>query len=540
MRQFPLPEPTSVETFPPILLLHELFVELQVKSPIFPGEPITFSWSAITFSARPLDLGTVTFALHLVDVYGNTDPTALLYSETLSTVDSANVTPADYQSNNYAVQLTGDLASRVYLLGTYTLRLVITGTGTDGPFRSGDTILVVQPENVNSTWWNWTVPTQQYAQWKVDKYVLQGEFINRAKYVSVTATATMLETNLTDGGGPGKEIGSDQPGAPAGAGQSAAISFGQIDFSKNWWWFIPVVFLPNGAPREKLYMYQVRLDVLDQYNNGYPPAVTDAVWVDVKVSDTKRAALATAAGLLAAAGVCLVGAAANACTPAGPILGGIATGLAAAAEIVGMAANDPPVPHPGYKIIFMPHPVTLPEERDLEGVLTALRAVFAVIAHVEALGETDSRIAGARSVRDHRAEKLQAEHFDGLRGELRKLSRRIRKLTPLAARFLASHPTFTPQAILRGIDQWRYDIQVRARLQRDYFNAGGSLDSFRAIEQFLHVPDALNCISDPSSVMMAIGKWGERLAEAAAASSPTAYASSRDVKATTKSGRRPL
>jgi hypothetical protein len=143
-----------------------LIVDLDISSPIVPGQPLVFSWKASTIALRPLNLGQVTFALSLVDEFGNTDPNGQLYSKTLPA--SEVITPKDYQSVQYSTQLVGDVANRVYKFGQHALRLVLTGTGPDGPFESSDVLLVVQGEPINFTWWAWTVPARREVEWKND------------------------------------------------------------------------------------------------------------------------------------------------------------------------------------------------------------------------------------------------------------------------------------------------------------------------------------------------------------------------------------
>ncbi len=497
------------------VVIRELVVDLEVDGPIVPGQPITFFWKASTFSiATPLDLGTVTFTLFVVDQYGNVDTGAPLYSATLSKSDSAAVTPGDFQSNKYSVQPIADLAQRLYRIGTQVLRLVVSGTGQDGPYESNDAGLVVNGEPVDGSWWQWDVPSSRNVEWKVDKYPVQGEVLNRSKYALINCTATMLETNLTDGDGTPKQLGADQPNAPVASGQHAAISFGMIDFSKSWPWYITGIFVPTGTI-ERLYAYQVRLDITDQFHNPYQ-IETSEVLVDVRVSDKKIAACSTACGLMAGALVELVAAAALACTPAGPILTAIAVGMAGAAQGIGVAANDPPVPDPRYRDLFEPRSVALPDNDDLAGILAALRSVFAIGAAVEAQDETNSRIVGAQQARDGRAERLQRAHFARLCEDMRKEAQRLRRLTPMAGKFLADHTRFTPAVVQATLWKLQRDPSLLARTRNAFLSSGGSEDSFTSLVGLLYAPFAIDRISNPSVVMMWIGRWAERLALASA------------------------
>src|ERR1700722_12254077 len=108
----------------------------------------------------------------------------------------------------------------------------------------------------------------------------------------------MNETNYTDDDGVAKEIGSDQSGAPIGAMQRVTISFGSIDFSKNWPWYISGIWVPNGTTIDRLYGYQLELDINDNFQNGYSPQLTSGIFIDYRVSNTKIAALSVAGGLM--------------------------------------------------------------------------------------------------------------------------------------------------------------------------------------------------------------------------------------------------
>jgi hypothetical protein len=493
--------------------LRELFVTLAVKSPIFPGETIQFSWSAVTITVSPLNLGRVSYALYLVDAFGNIDYGSLLASGSLSAADSGQVTPNNYRSPTYGPQLPAALAQTLYRLGTYTLRLVISGSGSDGPFESQDVLLSVIPPRVDASWWRWTVPQTQNVGWK-DTYHVQGTFANKSTTVGITCNATVLESNLTDGDGTSPEVASDV--VTAGPLQAVPVPFASTTFRKDWSWFIWGIMTPNGTPTDRVFDYQVRLDLTDQYGNGYPPGLSDFVFVDVRVSDTKWAALSTATGLMAGAAVTLAVAAGLACTPAGPILGAVGAGLAAAANALGAAANDPPTPDPLYRQPVALAVIRYPKDSDLAPLLAVLTEVSGVIARLEALNTIASRVVGAMLHKDVAAEKAQRQHARELKDELRTLGKRISRLTPVALKFFVGHKTLTSENVRKGLLLWRRDMPTRANIQHYFVDAGGSLEAYQVLQNAIEDPDMMDVVCRPAAVMGWIGLWAGRLAKAVA------------------------
>jgi hypothetical protein len=490
-----------------------LIVELEVSSPIVPGQPLVFSWKASTIALRPLNLGQVTFALFLVDEFGNTDPNGQLYSKTLPA--SEVITPNDYQSLQYSTQLVGDLANRVYKTGQHPLRLVLTGTGPDGPFESSDVPLVVQRESINFMWWAWTVPAVRNAAWKNDNPPVHGTVINKSKYTSLVFKATLFEDNLTDGDGVPKEIGSDQPGeGPVPSGQSAPITFGAIDFSKSWSWFIKGIWVPNGTTIDRQYAYIIRLDVADSFQNGYDPVWTDSITIEYRVSDLKISTLAIATGLMAGALICFVTGAATICF-GGATLIAIGGGMVTAAGISGAIASDPPTPDVRYRQRVKLAPLGIPRRayqlRNFRPVAETLALTYTALSIVEAQSTVAGRILGARIAGDRTAEKKQTNHARSLRVHLKETCARVRVASRAAGDILARHSTATPEAVLEAFSSWRNDAKFRSVVRKAFLGAGRTSSEWLSMERLLEVPSVQSQIADMSAVICSIGYWAERL-----------------------------
>jgi hypothetical protein len=150
-------------SFPWYLYDHfkDINVGLELTSPVNPGQTIDFYWTSWPLRLKNVDLGTITASLHLVDAFGNVDAQAVVYEDTLSVADSQKVVQGSFTSHQIAAAPPQDLEKRVYTVGPHTLRLVLKGTGKDGPYESEDELLQIVLPTVDASWWDWTVPTSR-------------------------------------------------------------------------------------------------------------------------------------------------------------------------------------------------------------------------------------------------------------------------------------------------------------------------------------------------------------------------------------------
>lgn len=532
----------GLQQFRTLQLLEPVPIELQVESPIVPGQPIVFSWTAQTIFQQGVDLGHVTVSLYLVDEFENIDTGGELYSYTIGS--DLSLTSVPYTSPPHAAHPIGDIANRVYQFGTHTLRLVLSGTGQfGGPYESYDALLVVQGEPIDFSWWEWTVPSLRKVQWKVDKPAVQGNLVNKSKYSTITCTATIFEQNLTDGDGTWKEIGSDQPAAPAGPLQSAAISYGRIDFSKNWAWFISGIWVPNGKPIDRLYSYQTRLDITDNFQNGYSPAVESLpVYIDFRVSTTKIAALSSAAGLMAGAAVMFVAGAATICFGGGALIG-IASGMVAAAAISGKIADDPPTPDEHYSDSVEGPGLAVPDAaaklHDLKPVVDLLASVFSILNDVDAIGSIQGKIQGAQQAKDADAERFQESELHHRLSSLQAEAARLDGLAPLAGTFLAAHERATPAALRGALFRWTTDRAFHNSIRQQWISSQGNSEGFDVLDRFVRLPNVGDRIADSSLVYLGIAKAARSLAATVAQSSSVSSNEHRTVPKRSRAGRSP-
>lgn len=527
-------------------LLHffkDLNIKLQVTSPIAPGDPIFFRWTSWPLLVKPLDLGTITFSLHLVDSLGNIDPQAVLYTDDLSAQDSQTVVRGPFDSGPLeAESIPDELAKRIYLEGLHTLCLVIKGTGTSGPFQSNNATFKVALPMIDDSWWMWTVPTSRTVKWKQDKYTVSGALTNKSSQ-SVAFSVTLLENNVSDTIGLDKvdpnqgeaALSTDAPNAPLGPGGNIAVTF-PVDLSKSWQWFIFGIFTSSG-PTVQRYSYRVRLDLMDPFTNSYPPFfTTQNITVTVEVSNTKFSAQQTAFGLMVAAATEAVMAAAVAIIYgfgeiAAAVLIGIASALVTAALISGAIASDPPIPDRRYRVLYQAEPVRFPESKEMAPVIKFYEAVADVIAHVEALGQTDSRIAGAMAARSSKATTAQQKHFNSLRRRLSALQRKVRETMPAALTFASENPRrpSLPKAD-EAIRMLAHDPAFRAQLHQKWMDVGGRASGFETLEGILAAPEFSMALENPERIVAAIGSAAQQLAQQAASLSPEGTKAKRAAK----------
>lgn len=512
----------------PLMKWGTLVVRLYIGTPIFPGQDIVYRWETSRQGFRQLDLGTVTAVLQLLDQFGNPDPAGILRQDTLTKADATSVTRNDlFQSNFFAVTLTDEMAKRLYQVGDHVMTLTLTGTGADtGPYQSSAETLSVQLPIIDDSWWTWNIP-QTNVPWKKN-YVVAGSLSNPTA-ASLTASVTLFESSADVDNGVNQPVATDAISTPIAINQTVAVTFGQLDLTKKWQWFIPGVFIPDptGYVNEN-YNYQARLDIVDQYQNGYPAFLTTSpAMVEVDVSGQKQVALGTALSLEYGAVVCLAVAAAGLSVPifgefAAGVWAGVAAGLELAAQLSGIVAGDPPIPDPRYKIALQPSPIQLPPAKSRNPLEDFSRAIFDVLAHVEAILATDSRITGARAAGKQRFVDMQSRHFKYLCAKLPTLARTIaRRTQPAAALLVRTQKLKSPAAWDQLVQQLTRDMQVRAKLSALYTTAGGNPDGFQVLLTRAATPDFGGAIGNPEAVIVATANAARSLAKLSAALKPT-------------------
>jgi len=495
-------------------------VKLEMGYPyIVPGEKLGYSWSSVCNSPMPIDLGDEVYAsLCIVDDNGLLDVANPLRRVLLSQRDAKLVASGRYSQGPYSLQpraRCGTHGPDLCKFGVHTFRLVIQGNGKDPYFESNEAEVLVGPEHDGFWWvyWEWLPSTMQFVEWKT-RYYVSGIFHNKARYAKLNCKVYLREKPWAEDW---VELGSDQTARPLNPGESATIPFAQIDLSKEWQWFDFDTFELVEDTRHA-YQYQARIDAVDQWGNSYamltpedgPVYATPNVCVDVPAY--KQEARKTAEALLAVSFV----------------LGGIAGPFYQAALIEYGIAIDPPVPSSAFRSVFPPRPLAVPRDESRKPLIALIEAAFGVIAHAEAICETDNRIVGARTAKAVKSEKLQLRHRRELQAALRALATKLSELTPVAGKFVSAQKELSPDAVDAQTVAWQHDLKVRADWQRKFLDAGGSPEALRSYRKLLARPGIMEVLRRPDMLMMALGRSAECQALAFAATNPPEAEAVRD------------
>jgi hypothetical protein len=350
---------------------------------------------------------------------------------------------------------------------------------------------------------------------------------------SITAIVTLLESNdptesVIAEPKPEASLASTAISSPIASGQNVAVVFSQLDLTKKWNWFVPGIYTPLIPLRlVQGYIYRARIDITDQYQNGYPSFFTTInPEVTVLVSETTINYESVTIGFEAAALIALITAAAAALELGfGSLAAVVALGVAAtcetAAQLAGLAVNDPPVPDPRFRIVAEPLSVKFSDELQKDTLGAFIGAVTNVIAHAEAMGDTDSRIAGARASKDARSLKLQLAHFQALRRALPEAGREVRRKIRQAEKSLLDWQNVSLADRDAAIRRVIHNLNFRAEAQKAYMAAGGSATSFQAILERYSIPEFVHAMANPIAVFSGLAVAAEKLATSAATAKPT-------------------
>jgi hypothetical protein len=415
-RRKPKPIPHVSGIRPGVTSLQRLLVELIVASPIVPGEPVSFSWSVFTLFL-PQDVGHVTARLYLVDdvdnpIFRNQNDGTPSPIFTVALADEERISPEDYQSRIYTFVPPLDQQNTIYAVNTrHFLRLELTGDGPQGgPFYSWSSELQVVYEAIDASWWVWDDEPQSVG-WKTDRYTIGGQFTHKGIGLSVmTCNVDLRELDLTTYA-PDVAYGPDDNPQPVAHGGTAAVKWGNTVFTKAWPWFLGFVDSINGET-SKLFGYVVEISITDNFQNPYSKFVSSGTSVRVTVSDQKINA--ARGGEIAFAEWVALSALAIATSWIPGVGAAFGAGAGAALAINGglsKIANDPPEPDPRYR-----EPVTV-EVPTIEPTLRALpqfrplarffELAQWIINSVDALGQIESRLLGAKADADNIAYSRQ-------------------------------------------------------------------------------------------------------------------------------------
>jgi hypothetical protein len=451
-------------------------------SPVNPGDPIKLIWNLSSLKGTNIFPGTVSAVLYL-DLYN-----AKLYESEDIVMVAAEFTNTTNDQTAIILPPIEPLSNQLYQIGNQTLRLEVTSKETGQVFVArGD--LVVQGNQLIS--WDWssaqgTVDTsnQSVTALPLTKrydfiinhaYQLLGRISNASSNRNVTlmGSVAILETPF------GSSTSTQLQTFVFSVGPGAHEDFESSSITKNWTWLIPGVWVQNPQqPLEKTFTYAVKIAYFDNYGNVYPDVITlNNLVIDVTVSDNKRyyadgALAALAAGLISGIFTFGVGTA---------VFGAVAAGL-------GVQALDPPIPDSRYR-----EPVAVPEVNskvaisdmrfaDVIGFASAIRSVVDL---VDALGDIQNRLLGARNAKDRAAIRLQRDTYLAAIKIYRRVVKKIAASAEIAVISVKKENAFDRTSVELTIRRWQRS-GIPAGTREALHEQGCSLEILSAFEAALN------------------------------------------------------
>jgi len=428
----------------PLAVRTTFWIELMVQSPIVPGQPVTFAFSIYTIF--PVDIENAIARLYLVDdqdhpVFGSAKPLFEIALGTLSLlgIEAGPGVFGGFNSDTFTFVPPTEQQNTIYEVNgrqRHFLRVALTGDGPVGPLYSTSAELQVAYEAIDASWWVWDSGPQSVG-WKIDHYTLGGQFTNKSVGNStMTCNVVLRELDLTTFA-PDHTYGPDDNPQPIAHGGTAAVKWGNTDFTKTWEWFLTFVDSINGET-SKLFGYIVEISITDNFQNTYPNFVSSATSVRVTVSDQKLNA--AHGGEIAFAEWVTFSALAIATSwipGVGAAFGALASAALATNGGLSNIAKDPPEPDPRYR-----EPVTVAAPK-IESALQALPQFKAlarffelsqwIVNSVDALGQIESRLLGAKEAEDKIAYSRQKASYVDVLATIREYAIQIQDTARQAA-----------------------------------------------------------------------------------------------------------
>jgi hypothetical protein len=418
-------------------------VAFSVQSPILPGQPISASWEIWTFNTG-LDITTVSASIYLLEGPQKLklidDDSAPFVVDGSHHSGSSGPQTAIINSADPLLAANKDLLNKVYKIGSKTLLLEIVTNGHDKALYTAPDDLVVVPESVDQSWWEWTSPETGgtfNTGWK-KPYSVAGRFTNRSAFAGMQGSALLWELDAIEN--TQHSVGNAQP-IVAGQGlvpPNGPLPIGFSEITQQWKWLIPAVWAEaNPIFRDfnlfddikgtiKGFYYTARFSLVDEFENHYSEVSSGIMAVIVEVSQAKRVLAAAAIGNVAL-GLAFI------------YIWPFASGAFSAATAFGAGALDPPEPNYRYREIVNVSPASVQDLGEESLVAATFREFLALqsemVALHDALTETQSRLLGAQNVHDAQGITRQRRVYKELVACIGSAARRA---PVLAIKFLAA------------------------------------------------------------------------------------------------------
>jgi hypothetical protein len=424
---------------------------------IYPGQPLSVHWSVSDYSNHDLS-GSYT---------------AIVYYEDNVVLDMGSGRIGDI--------LPDHLPRLFYTVGqSRTLQIRITGPNSNqGTWSTAEFIIDVVGDNVDTSIFEWR-PTPFSVRWKQDSYTVGVNCNNRSQWSALSGMVTINEDNSNTATIPSRSAFASQTISVPRTG-SIIVAFPGI--TQNWSWFDRAVLFQT-APMTIDFSYSLTYTLNDEYGNAYEGTMSATLSVEVSVAVAKRLELAGASA--AQIGALIAIAAAAIAWAAAVVLLAIAAGLETAAQIGATAALDPPAPDPDFldpvNIVSPPLPKVLWNPKSPNDFVTMLGFVNHILAALDAISKTQSKLMGATNAKSQKGIDIQKE---GYRNILSQIADDATKLLELAPKVnLLSFANTTQKALTKTLTDWQKN-GIPEDLHKQWRAAGYSDESWSSVEKAL-------------------------------------------------------
>ena len=261
--------------------------------------------------------------------------------------------------------------------------------------------------------------------------------------VTITGTLTLLERPY----GSTDTVEVETAGFTIGPSGQSDFLFGPI--TKNWTWLISGIWVRNfSEPLSKSFVYSVRFAFTDSYGNAYSSKESPrTLLIEVSVSDEKRGYADGALGVLAVGLIAAIFTFGAGLSAAQAIAGGL-----------GSKALDPPTPDSRFRsrvvVQESPLPRTVRDER-FATVMTLLTAAERAFTLIQALGDIQNRMLGARENGDRTAIELQRTTYQETERALLQTVESLIRLRTEAVEAVQRVPEFNRDVLEGTLREWQ-------------------------------------------------------------------------------------
>ena len=347
------------------------------------------------------------------------------------------------------------VASSFWRIGTKTLELVVSGLDearTELDQWRTDLSVVVEPESVGQSWFEWIFPRRDVVQDWNREYTPRARLYNRSQYAHISAEGLLRERNTTDG--TAAESGGTASAMGTVPGSSSVLSFPPR--RQTWQWLLPLVYVVRG-PSQKAFVTHVELTVRDEYGNPYNFSTGEQPFL-VRVSNEKFLFGSAAMGFAATAAALTITAAALAISvvgaPAAPGVWTAATVAYGAAREAGLRANDPPeIDSKFEERVSLDTRIVAPEEfKEYGGLRSFLEQAIGACRLLDQLGVVIGKVAGAQAAGDQLSAEIQKADLAGGQAALSKMRRSMDVSSVQAVKEIQA--LLERDEVLDAVDRW--------------------------------------------------------------------------------------